>query len=246
MRRYKITIAYDGTDYAGWQVQPDGRGICNVLQDTYARVFKQNVIIKGASRTDAGVHALGQVAAFDTDLPLEPERIKKIWNDSLPLSINIANIEQVSAKFNPRYDVTSKTYWYHFFLQRPSPFLQRFGYYFPYTLDLDLFKQALAIFVGTHNFSSFSSAQEYQDPCRTIDSIYLDFDTDFLSTYRIVVQGRSFSRFMIRRIVGACFDVACKQLSLDVLKKALANPDPRQTFYNAPAQGLLLYKIEYK
>ena len=129
MITYKIVIAYDGTDFYGWQIQPDRLSVTNVLVNTFFTVFGRSIKITGASRTDAGVHALGQVASFSTDLNIDPKRMAHAWTGLLPTSILIRKIEVVKQTFNPRAFVKQKTYYYHFFLRRPLPFIYPYGYF---------------------------------------------------------------------------------------------------------------------
>ncbi len=243
-RCYKIIVAYDGTDYEGWQIQPSGFSIANNLQAAYERAFKESVRIEGASRTDAGVHSMGQVAIFTTRVELESERILQIWNKNLPSGIVIRSLEVVAHGFHPRANVAQKTYYYHFFLQRPLPFVQRFGYTVTGKFDKELLVEALNIFKGTHDFRSFCKAPGNRSTVRTIEEIFLGFN-DELGAYQIVIRGKSFLHHMIRRIVGASFQIALGQKPLEKIKIALAIPQSMQELLNAPPLGLLLYKITY-
>jgi tRNA pseudouridine38-40 synthase len=243
--RYKCIIAYDGTDFYGWQVQAGHKTIVGVLQDTFKEVFGKNIIIVGASRTDAGVHALGQTAAFSTDLRIKPDDLRDAWQNLLPESILIRTIEKVPLDWNPRKNVTQKTYHYHFFQERPLPMTARYGYYYRYPVKLEKLKKALSIFVGTHDFRSFCTGDEYENTGRTIDVLDVEFVSE-LKGYRITIKGPGFLRYMIRRIVGACLEVASRDtLNLVELQKALDVKNPLQLLPTAPAQGLMLYEIEY-
>jgi tRNA pseudouridine38-40 synthase len=242
---YKCIIAYDGTDYAGWQIQPDRVGIAQVLQKAFHEAFAHTITLKGASRTDAGVHALGQVAFFATDLNISAETMQKAWNGRLPAEIIIRSISLATAEQYFHRKRSQKTYWYHFFNQRPLPFVARYGYYHRFSVDIEKLKKALRIFVGTHDFRSFYTGYEKKNTVRHIDSISL-FHFKRLNVYRIEVKGSGFLRFMIRRIVGACLQVASDpSKSISLLEKVLAEKNPQQTLFNAPAHGLLLYKITY-
>ncbi len=246
MKKYKIIIAYDGTDYYGWQVQVGHQTVTGVLQDTFKQVFAKEIQIAGASRTDAGVHALGQTAVFTTDLALDPEHLRFAWQNILPESILIRTITEVPLAWNPRHNVSQKIYQYHFFQERPLPFVARYGWHYRYPVDLEKLKQAFAIFIGTHDFRSFCTGDEYENTVRTIDAISVEYLARF-KTYRIMVKGPGFLRYMIRRIVGACLEVASRDtLTIDDLKKALDEKNPSQLLPTAPAKGLLLYKIVYK
>lgn len=243
---YKIIVSYDGTDFSGWQFQPHAPSVIQALQDVFAHVFGSPIKILGASRTDAGVHALGQVAVFSTDLGMDAQRMLGAWNDALPASIVIRALEQVPDNFHPMYCVKEKTYWYHFFLKRPLPFVERYGWYFRYSIDFKKLEQALNIFVGTHDFRSFCTGTDMgENTVRTINSIKLVYIKRF-GAWRIEFKGPGFMRHMIRRIVGACMQVAAKEdFSLDYIENVLAQKNPKQILVNAPAKGLCLVKVRY-
>jgi tRNA pseudouridine38-40 synthase len=244
-QRYKMIVAYDGTDHEGWQVQPHGRSVANILQSTFAQTFKSDISLIGASRTDAGVHAFGQVAAFSTNISLDPEILCAIWNRKLPPSITICSMQDVGDSFNPRAYVAQKTYWYHIFTHRPLPFVSRYGYILKGTISINCLRKTLQMFVGTHDFRSFCTGWEVDNTIRTIDSIDVMYNHEW-QAYRIIIKGKSFLRYMIRRIVGASLQVAMKQRSLETVQQALADKNPEQALFNAPAQGLLLYQIDYE
>ncbi len=245
MKKYKIIVAYDGTDFYGWQVQPGHPTIAGVLQDTFREVFGKEITIAGASRTDAGVHALGQTAAFSIDLNIKPEDLRSAWQNILPESILLRSIQEVPLDWNPRKNVKQKTYHYHFFQERPLPMSARYGYYYRYPVKLEKLKKALSIFVGTHDFRSFCTGDEYENTVRTIDEVGVEFISE-VKGYRIIIKGPGFLRYMIRRIVGACLEVASRDtLKIDDLQKALDAKNPLQLLPTAPAHGLMLYNIEY-
>ena len=247
MKIYKLIIAYDGSDYYGWQDQPEKPSVARALNNAFAAVFKSEMRILGASRTDAGVHAMGQVARIKTELSIPPAQLKWAWNNALPPDIMIRSLELVDESFNPFCQVSQKTYYYHFFTERPMPFIQRYGCYYPYKIDFDLLQQALQFFVGTHDFCSFKSSEDTREnTIRTIDAINLEYFARY-KMYRITVKGQKFLRHMIRRIVGASLSVASKQgNSLEFLTKVMAARNPKHTLPNAPAKGLMLHKIVYK
>lgn len=245
MQQYKLIVSYDGTDYAGWQYQPDETAVTNVLQDTFKYVFGKTIKLVGASRTDAGVHAIGQVAAFSTDLVIQPNQLLNAWNNRLPTAMLIRSLHKVSPEFYPMNNVEQKTYWYHVFGQRPSPFVQRFGHYMRYPLDEKKLENALKLFVGTHDFRSFTSDDVRENTVKTIDSISLHYFKRF-NVHRIEFKAQGFLRYMIRRVVGACLEVASRpSLKIDLLQQVMDERDPEQTLPNAPAKGLLLYKVMY-
>lgn len=248
MYSYKIIIAYDGTDYHGWQQQQhDHVTIMHALQKTFYDVFGKRISINGASRTDAGVHALGQVGVFSVDMAIDPKRMKSAWNAILPPAIVIRSIERSDASFNPQRNVDYKIYHYYIFTRQPLPYASRYGYYVRDQLDIEKLKQGLSVFVGTHDFRSFCTLYDKsKNTVRTINSIDVIYIPRY-KAYRVVVKGPSFLHFMIRRIVGACIEVATRpDLTIDILRDALVQRDPRQWLPKAPAQGLVLYKIKYK
>lgn len=244
---YFMIVSYDGTAYHGWQQQDDYPSIEGTLRTTFKKVFARELPrFLGASRTDAGVHALGQAVRFATDIPLDPEKIRTVWNGALPDDIVILSIKKAPENFHPHQNIEQKTYWYHFATQPLLPFAQRYAWYFRYPVDLEKLNQALQVFVGTHDFSSFATEIGENNPVRRIDSITIEFAPEW-GAHRIVVKGPSFLRYMIRRIVGACLKVASNDhLAIDVLRAALAARNPHQELPSAAARGLCLHHIDYK
>lgn len=166
------------------------------------------------------------------------------WNNALPQDILIRTLHVAAETFHPQRDVLEKTYYYHFFEERPLPFLARYGF-FCGTIQQEKLQEGLQIFVGTHDFRSFCTGHEAESTIRTISSIELKHFKRF-GVYRIIVRGPGFLRYMIRRIVGACLDVASSRKPIDLLPQALAAQDPHQHLHVAPAQGLVLREVHYK
>jgi len=243
---YKLIIAYDGTDFAGWQRQSEGGSIEQVVSSSFMRVFDAEVALSAASRTDAGVHALGQVVLCRTPIALKPEALRRAWNGALPQSVLIRSCALVSDEFHPRCNVQSKTYHYHFFTKQPLPFLARYGWYCERPVDLSKLEQVLAGFVGTHDFCAFCKARDVcGSTVRMINSITIEYFRRF-SVYRISVTGPGFMRHMVRRLVGAAMFVATRSdMPIDYAQQVLLSGDPNNTLGKAPAHGLLLYKIRY-
>lgn len=246
MPKYKIIISYDGTDFAGWQWQPHKPSVVGAMQSSFFKTFNEHITLIGASRTDAGVHAFGQVATFTTALALDAKVLIRVWNDALPSTIVIKEIVLVHDAFHPMCGVAQKTYWYHFVLERPSPFAQRYQWFFRYKLDIACLQQALAVFVGTHDFRAFcTDTPKGKNTVRYIESITLE-QTE-LGVWRIVVKGPGFLRHMIRRIVGASLEVACKKkITPDDLSAILAQQKTYRPLLSAPSQGLCLHEVIYK
>jgi len=243
---YRLLIAYEGTNYCGWQYQPNKPTIVGTLKDVFAEVFKKDVYILGASRTDAGVHALGQVALVTASLNLDPEILRRAWNGRLPSSISIRALEYAPKEFYPFAHVYEKTYYYHFFTKRPLPFIARYGALGPYRFDYGRLQEALSVFIGTHDFRSFCASGEIENTVRTITHISLEHIKRY-DIYRITVKGPGFLRYMIRRIVGASLEYASDpDCLISELTDALQACNPQQKFLTAPPQGLMLRKIQYK
>ena len=252
MTYYNIIIAYDGTAFHGWQVQPRDTTVCSALQDAWFRFMRQRITVLGASRTDAGVHALAQVARFAADLPAHAslELLRKAWNNHLPLGIVIRSFEKAPAGFHPCVNVVQKTYYYALFLKKPLPMLERFGWYpdFMPRVDLAKFEACLQRYVGTHDFASFCKQDKdhKKDTVRTIHSIKLRRFARW-GVLLVEIKGPSFVRFQIRRMVGYALDIAHRpEIPVSFIDDLLRNPNPRQNLLKADAQGLCLRRIMYK
>lgn len=244
MKRYKLVIAYDGTDYCGWQAQPRTKTVAGTLQDAIKRVFGNQIVIIGASRTDSGVHAQGQIATCFADFPASPELIMHAWNNQLPPAIYIRSLEIVADNHSIFAHIAYKTYHYRLFFTRPCPFQTRYGWRVPRRINTTLLANALQVFVGTHDFRSFSTGDDRgDDTIRHIDSITMHYEPNGVL---IVVKGQKFLHHMVRRIVGAAGDVASRSdFSVNCLMRILQEKNPRQRLTNAPAQGLTLESITY-
>jgi len=248
MKRYKIVVAYDGTDFHGWALQPTVSSISQTLQDTFFDVFKENISLVGASRTDAGVHALGQVARFHTNINIDVGRIMHAWQSRLPGSIIIRSLSRITNDFHPHYGLLNKTYYYHIFGTRPLPFLQRYGLYTARNFDVQQLQDMMRLFVGTHDFSAFSTGMPIGDnPICTVDNIGLTYYRRF-GVYRISITGNRFLRHMVRRMVGAALISAEKKNKVSVadVQNILVGRSIEHCLPCAPAKGLVLYTVHYK
>ena len=246
MPRYKLTLAYDGTDYVGWQRQPTGMSIEQVLSASFMRTFEQQCRLLGASRTDAGVHAFGQVILCDVPFAVCPQQLKFAWGRALPPAVTIRSCSH-DDQFHPHVNVKSKTYHYTIFTKQPSPFMARYGWYCYRPLDLAKLKEALNSFVGTYDFRAFCAEGMHQNgTVRTIDCIAVD-EVESGSVYRVRVVGKQFMRHMIRRLVGAAVHCAIHpEVSVEAIRDVRDAKDPNHPLPKAPAHGLLLYSIEYR
>ncbi|MCX5924911.1 MAG: tRNA pseudouridine(38-40) synthase TruA [Candidatus Dependentiae bacterium] len=247
MNRYKIIIAYDGTGLYGWAQQPGLPSVTQIMQDTFYDIFKQKIALVGASRTDAGVHALGQVARFHTSIPIDVKAMHKAWSARLPGSLVIRSLEPALEHFHPFHGIHNKTYYYHFFLTRPLPFLDRYGLYCQGDFDKERFNEVLQLFVGTHDFTSFSTGLPIGDnPLCTIETINVHYFRR-LGMYQVSITGNRFLRHMVRRLIGAALLSAQKKDKISVadIKIVLEEKNSNHFLPNAPAKGLLLYKIRY-
>jgi tRNA pseudouridine38-40 synthase len=248
MQKYKIIIAYDGTDFHGWQIQPKAITVVSCLKESFFRVFNKTINLWGASRTDAGVHALGQVAQFYTDLPISSEQILEAWNNGLPQSVVIQSISRASLLFHPCSNVKQKTYYYHLFFSRPLPCFVRYGWFYPYIerINIQKFERCLQLYIGEHDFASFCKIEDKKkSTVRTIDEISIQKFHQW-SVFRIIIKGKSFLRFQIRRMIGYALNVACRNdLSVNYLKEVLESKDSKQPLLKANGSGLCLKEIFY-
>jgi tRNA pseudouridine38-40 synthase len=243
--RYTLIVSYDGTAYHGWQEQRQGCvTVAETLQRTYQQVFGPEITIVGASRTDAGVHALGQVAQFDSPLVLEPATLLRALNGGLPKDIHVRQIGRSADRFHVHHDVLYKIYQYHLFTKRPVPFFARYGLYHTYSWDVQKLAEALQLFVGEHDFWSFCAGEHGVTRCRIDDVRLIPLARG--QGYRISIKGKRFLYHMVRRMVGAALSVATTQpRTLADIAQALESRLPRELFPTAPAHGLTLRKIIY-
>jgi tRNA pseudouridine38-40 synthase len=246
VHHYKCIIAYDGTDYCGWQLQPHCPTITQELQSTFFKVFGCEVVIIGASRTDAGVHALGQVALCRTGLLIDPAKLMWAWNNRLCSDIVVRSCEYADRYFHPRKNVLQKTYVYQFSCNRPLPDKARYCWYVRRKVDMEKLRECLQLFVGTHDFRSFCTGDEMgSDTVRTIDSIEIRSSGDS-HMYSIEVKGKSFLRYMVRRMVGASLYIASHvHIPVEYVRVILQACNPEHQLPAAPALGLSLNLISY-
>jgi len=242
-QRYKCKIAYDGTAYGGWQVQPTSITIQSLIQEALARLHKTKIHVTASGRTDSGVHALAQVAHFDAETPVNIRAL----NGILPRDIRILSITPIEKDFHARYSATGKTYRYHLSLgEAHDPFTRQYSHHMFYTLDPELLTAAAAQFIGTHDFTSFAnSASEgaaSKNAVRTITKCAV-IPTDF--GYTIEVSGNGFLYKMVRNIVGCLIQIATGKLPLETITHLLKAKDRTLAPPAAPAKGLFLCQVHY-
>ncbi len=247
LRRVRVTIAYDGTNFHGWQVQPGVITIQSVLQDALGIIEGAPVIVAGSGRTDAGVHALGQVAAFSLRNPIPVENLQRALNRLLPGSIRILAATETHREFHPRFDAVSKTYEYRIFRGEIClAFESNFVYHHPYPLDVGRMLQLAPLLEGEHDFSAFAAADDRDIQGRS--KIRRIFSSGFAvrGEYLIYsVRGSGFLKHMVRNIVGTLLEVGKGNVDEDLLGRQLKTGSRISPSQRAPAKGLYLLSVEY-
>lgn len=240
MRRIKTTIAYDGGDFHGWQVQPGLPTIQGILEEVVSEIEGKPVHVAGSGRTDAGVHALRQVGAFTLENPIPLPNLKRAMNRLLPPAVRILHLEEVAPTFHPRFDARSKTYEYRIARDEAcNPFEWRYVHHYPYPLEEDRMAQLAPVFEGTHDYSAFAAAddsdEEGKSKVRTIYSSILERHPGRL-VYR--VRGSGFLKHMVRNLVGTLIEAGKGNI-------ADWTALPEKSGPTAPAKGLFLIEVDY-
>lgn len=255
MKKIKLFLEYDGTAYQGWQIQKKGPTIQGIIEDRILKITGEHVRLTGAGRTDAGVHALGQVAVYETDSELPAATIMRALNAKLPRDIRILNSEDIESTFNPRYRALRKSYFYIISKNtKQSAFLYRYVWDIKTELNLDAMKEAASVILGEHDFSCFrGSGCSSKTPVRRVYSIdisrheEISFMTatikgDFI---KIRIEADAFLRHMARNIVGTLVEIGRGKITPEMMKHILKSRDRRLAGPTAPANGLFLEKIIY-
>ncbi len=255
MKKFKLLLEYDGTAYQGWQVQENRLTIQGVIEDRIFKITGEQSRVIGASRTDAGVHALGQVAAFRTESRFAPETIKKALNALLPQDIRVLDASKVDDSFNPRDSAVKKSYFYIIANQRESSaFLYRYAWLVQQQLNLKSMIDAAQVLIGTHDFSSFrGTGSSTKNPVREVFSLSierfekLDFMTASLDGkfIKLRIEANGFLRHMVRNIVGTLVEIGRGRFTADRIKEILESYDRKLAGPTAPAIGLSLERIVY-
>ena len=247
MRRIRISLTYDGTNYHGWQVQPDLPTIQGVLQTVLEQIEEAPVHIDGSGRTDAGVHALAQVAAFNLANPIPCDNLRKAMNRLLPRDIRVLSVEDAAADFHARYDAVAKTYEYRILrAETCPPFDRLYVYHHPYPLDEACMIALARLFEGENDFSAFAASDERDElnlsKVRRVWSSTLERQGDRL-IYRI--RGSGFLKHMVRNLVGVLLEIGKGNIDRAALEARLKPACSIAAGPTAPARGLFLVSVEY-
>ena len=239
MRRIRLTLAYDGGPFHGWQVQPGLPTIQGALEEIVSGIEGAPVHVAGSGRTDAGVHALAQVAAFSIENPIPLPNLRRAINRLLPPAIRVSAVEEVDAAFHPRFDAKAKTYEYRIVRgEVSSPFDWPYVHHYPYPLDEARMARLAGVFAGEHDFTAFAATDERdaegRSKVRTVFSSTIARDGDRL-IYR--VRGSGFLKHMVRNLVGTLIEAGRGNLS--------DTEFPARSGATAPAKGLFLIGVEY-
>ena len=244
MKRVKLTVSYDGTNYCGWQVQPNGITVQEVLNKHLSELTGEPIETIGASRTDAGVHALGNVAVFDTNVRMPGEKFSYALNQRLPEDIKIQKSEEVDLSFHPRYVNSEKTYEYRILNRRfPVPTMRFYAHFTYIPLDEEKMREGAAYLVGEHDFKSFcGTGAQVKTTVRCIKNIEIEKQGGLLI---LRITGNGFLYNMVRIIAGTMMEVGSGAYPPEHIKEVLEARDRRAAGPTAPAKGLTLVKIEY-
>ncbi len=247
MKKYILDIMYDGTEYSGWQIQHHSTTIQQLVQNAVRTLVREEVNVIGSGRTDAGVHALGQIAHFRCTCEQNTQYLLKALNGILPKDIRVRQVQEVDIGFHAQKSAYAKEYHYHLVLGPIStPFERQYVWRVPYTIDQTLLQKACAEFVGTHDFRSFANSADYgaaaKNSVRTIIKIDIVPRENGLT---LVFQANGFLYKMVRNIVGMLIAVASGKKQLSDISRIFAAKDRRLAPMSAPPQGLFLVKVFY-
>jgi tRNA pseudouridine38-40 synthase len=244
-KNFKMTIEYDGTGFHGWQIQKADPTIQAAIEDALATMTGQPVRLNGAGRTDAGVHAIGQVANFHCDTRLDARDIKRGLNSLLPPDIVIRSCSIVAASFHARFDARSKLYRYRISNQRvPNAIGRQYEWFVRQPLDISAMRAALNQLVGRHDFSAFEGAGSPRaHSVRTVSTA--DLRVVSQGRLEVVIAADGFLRYMVRNIVGTAVAVGSGKFAVSDVSDILASGDRRQAAPTAPPHGLCLVTVEY-
>jgi len=250
MRYLKITIAYDGTDYHGWQTQSSKPTIQGEITSVLRRLTQENISMHAAGRTDAGVHALGQIASFRTQSGLSAQEFQRALNAILPPAIRIVAAEETGPDFSARWSARSKIYRYRLYRGKVvPPALWRYVLHYPFPLDEDKMRDAAARLVGSHDFASFASSTGSEEDDKERSTVREIYSTELARSSDseelvFTVCGRSFLRYMVRKMVGTLLDVGRGRLAPDDIDRLFELRDRSKSGPTVPPQGLCMVSVQ--
>ena len=246
-RTFKLTIAYDGTDYVGWQRQAKGASIQGLLEDALRAIEGRHVNVHGAGRTDAGVHALGQVASFNLTATIAPARLTRALNAVLPLDVRVDGAEEAPADFHARFSATGKIYEYRI-VTGPvaSPFGRRYVWHVPPRLNLDAIRTASMSLLGAHDFAAFQGRGTSRPSTeRTLRRLEWHTGSSPDAPLVMEIEGNGFLRHMVRSIAGTLVEIGLGRRPPDDIVRILESRDRACAGATAPASGLFLARVLY-
>lgn len=244
MRNIKLTIAYDGTSFKGWQVQKNGRTVQEEIEKAIKKVFGKKCTLYGAGRTDSGVHARGQVANFKTSSEMPITKVAVALSSLLPETISIQKAEEVKEDFHARFSAKKKRYQYSIHnSKRRDPFTERYAWGVSYSLDVPLMRKEAKVLEGRHDFKSFQASDKREgSTVRRINSIKINKKGSHIT---IDIEGDGFLYNMVRNITGTLVDIGRGYLAAGSMKRILGKKDRKEAGPTAPAKGLLLVSVKY-
>ena len=251
MRHFKLTIAYDGTDFHGWQIQANKPTIQGEIVNVLQRVTEEKIFLHGAGRTDAGVHALGQVASFHAHSVLSAEEFQRALNALLPPTIRIVGSEEVGPDFHARWSACQKTYRYRLYRGKVvPPMLWRYVLHYPFPLNEDAMCDAAARFAGVHDFTSFAASTGSEDDDKERSSEREIFSAELARSpdneeLVFTVTGRSFLRYMVRKMVGTLLEVGRGKLTPEDINRLYELKDRSKSGPTVPPQGLVMVEVRH-
>jgi tRNA pseudouridine38-40 synthase len=252
MRYFKLTIAYDGTDFHGWQIQAEKPTIQGEIVNVLRRLTQEHVYLHGAGRTDAGVHALGQVGSFRTQSGLSAEEFQRALNALLSPAIRIVGSEEVGPDFDARWSARGKIYRYRIYRGKVvPPMIWRYVLHYPFPLDEEAMRDAAARFTGTHDFASFAASTGSEEDDKERSSEREIFSTELARTADdeelvFTVRGRSFLRYMVRKMVGTLLDVGRGRLKPEDIDRLFEIRDRSKSGPTVPPQGLVMVEVQHE
>jgi tRNA pseudouridine38-40 synthase len=247
---FKLTIQYDGTDFHGWQIQNDLRTVQGELTRGFSLIDGREVLVHGSGRTDAGVHAEGQVANVVIQRDIAPEKLRSAINANIPPDVRVLAVESIDESFHARYSASGKTYTYRVLNGAvASPFWSRYALHEARNLDLAMMEQAAQVFVGTNDWTAFSAAQsDVKSRVRTITELHVceRFDARALCRMiEITVSADGFLRYMVRAIAGALLAIGRGEINQECLRNSIEFGERPPAVITAPAHGLTLVAVRY-